>query len=248
METTRIFRPVMNAGGVYARPVGSAQPLQSIGGIEELKLNIKEQVKKQTDYSHAGGGTRATVRRVETIEMSAKLQDINMVNLARAVFGNATEVMSGTVVAEAVTAHRAGLCRLAHLSPTSVVVKKGAATITESGNYEVRPEGVFIFDTAPDIMDNDALTVDYAHNGYDIVQALTTAAPILEMSYYGINEADDGKPSVVDLFRVQLGAAKSVGLIDSKDFSVLEIDGEVLSDPTKVGAGISRFFRVQIGG
>lgn len=242
---TRIFRPVMNAGGVYARVARSAAPKQSIGGIEQLTLEIKEDVKKQKDMSQPGGGTRQAVRRVEEITMKATLQDVNAVNLARALLGTSSEVLAGTVVGEQVTAYKDGLVRLEHLAPTAVVVKKGAVTIAAAGNYEVRPEGIFVFDDATDILDADALTVDYAHSGYDVVEAITASAPILEMSYYGINEADSGAPSVVDLFRVQIGAAKSFGLID-QDFGTLEIEGEVLVDPTKTGAGVSRFFRVQL--
>lgn len=243
--TTRIFRPSLNAGQVYARAVGSAQPLQSIGGVEELSLNIEEETIKQTDYSRAGGGTRAQVKRVDSVMMTATLQDLNVVNLARAVFGTASSVVAATVTDEAVTAYRGGLVRLANLSPTSVVVKDADdATIPAAGNYEVRPEGLFIpADSA--ITNGQALKVSYAHSGYDLVQALTTAAPVLEITFAGVNEADEGRPSVVDLFRVQMGATKGLGLID-KEFGTLEIEGEVLLDPTKTGAGLSRFFRVQM--
>ena len=243
--TSRIFRPVLNSGVVYARLAGSAAPMQSIGGIEELKLDIKEDTKKQVDYSQAGGGTRAQVKRVDSITMSAKLQDVNAVNLARAVFGTASAVAGGTVIGEAVMAFKGGLIRLAHIKPTAVTVKKAATVVESAGNYEVRPEGIFVFDAATGIEDADALTVDYTHAGYDLVEALTTAAPILEMAYAGVNEADSGNPSTVDIFRVQLGVTKSFGLVD-KDFGTLEIEGEVLVDPTKTGAGTSRFFRVQI--
>lgn len=243
--TTRTFRPSLNVGQVYARAVGSTQPLQSIGGVEELSLNIEEETIKQTDYSRAGGGTRAQVKRVESVMMSAILQDLNVVNLARAVFGTASSVVAATVTDEAVTAYRGGLVRLAHLSPTSVVVRDAAnATIPAAGNYEVRPEGLFI-PAESTLTNGQAITVSYAFGGYDLVQALTTAAPVLEITFAGVNEADEGRPSVVDLYRVQMGATKGLGLID-KEFGTLEIEGEVLLDPTKNGAGLSRFFRVQM--
>lgn len=245
IATARIFRPVMNAGAVYARLAGTTDAMQSVGGLEVLTLNIAEDTKKQTDYSRAGGGTRAQVKRVESVTMAATLQDLNSVNMARAVFGTASAIAGATVVGEAIVARLGGLCRLAHISPTSVVVKKAAATVAAAGNYEVRPEGIFFLDGATGVDDEDALTVDYAHSGYDLIEALTTAAPILEMAYAGVNEADNGKPSTVDLFRVQMGATKGLGLID-QDFGTLEIEGEVLLDPTKTGAGVSRFFRVQV--
>lgn len=236
---------MLNSGVVYARVAGSATPMQSIGGIEELKIDIKDKKLKQPEMSKGGGGNRAIVSRVEEITFNAKLQDINAINLSRAVFGSTSLVAANTVVNEAVTAYRGGLIRLAHIQPTALVLKKGAAIIDAAGNFEVRPEGIFVFDDAIDIMDETPLMVDYSHSGYDLIEALAAAAPTLEMSYAGVNEADSGNPCTVDLFRVKLGAAKSLGLIN-KDFGTLDIDGEVMADPTKVGAGISRFFRVQM--
>lgn len=244
MLTTRIFRPTLNAGQVYARLAGSAAKLQSVGGVAELVLNIEEDIKRQKDYSRGGGGNRAQVNRIEAIGMTAKLQDLNPVNLARVVFGDTATVVASTVTGEAVTAYKGGLIPLAHLNPSSVVLKNGAATIAATANYEVRPEGLFVFDTSPAITDAMPLTVDYAHSGYDLIEALTRAAPTLEMMYAGVNEAMDGATSTVELYRVRTGALKSWGLIND-DFAELDIEGEVLLDPTKIGAGISRFFRVR---
>lgn len=235
----------MNAGMLYARVVGSAAPLQSVGGVAELVLNIDEEVKKQGDFSRAGGGTRATVRRIKSVNMTAKLQDLNPINLARVCFGLTSEIAAGTVTGESVVGFKGGLIRLKHIKPTSVVLKNGTTTIDAAGNYEVRPEGLFVFDNSAAITDALELKVDYAHSGYDLIEALTTAAPILEMSYSGLNEAMEGAESVVDIFRVQFGATKKMGLLDS-DFAELDVEGEVMLDPTKTGEGVSRFFRKQM--
>lgn len=245
MLTQRIFRPTLNAGSVYARLAGSAAALQSIGGIAELQLNIEEEIKKQKDFSRAGGGNRAQVNRIEAVTMAAKLQDLNPVNLARVVFGNTSEVEGGTVTDEPVVGYKGGLIRLEHLNPSAVVLQKNNVTIAAAANYEVRPEGLFVFDNAPGIANADALTVDYAHSGYDVIEALTQAAPTLEMLFAGVNEAMDGTNSTVELYRVRTGALKSWGLIND-DFAELEIEGEVLLDPTKSGAGISKFFKVRM--
>ena len=241
----RIFRPMLNSGQVYARLAGTKTAMAEIGGVAELKLSINEDIKKQGDFAHTGGGTRAQVNRIKDVGLEAKLQDLNLVNLARAVFGTSSQVLSGTVVAEAVVAHKGGLIRLANPTPTAVVVKKAAVVIPATGNYEVRPEGIFVLENAVGIVDADALTVDYAFGGYDVVQALTIAAPTLEMVFGGLNEADDGKAVVVEIFKVKMGAASGLNLITT-DFAELDVKGEVLADPTKSGAGISRFFKTSM--
>lgn len=245
MLTTRVFRPTLNAGAVYARAHGTATALQTIGGVSELTLDIEEDIIKQQDFSRAGGGTRAQVNRVKSVMMKAKLQDLNPINIARCVFGNTTAVLTSTVVDEPVVGFKGGLIKLAHINPTTVVLKKAAAVIAAAANYEVRPEGLFILDTAPGILDADALTVSYAFNGYDVIEALTQAAPTLEMFYAGINEAGTGDASTVDLFRVRTGAMKSWALVNS-EFAEIEMEGEVLLDPSKTGAGLSKFFKVRM--
>lgn len=245
MLTSRIFRPTMMAGIVYAREVGSAVALQSIGGIEELTLAIDETKITQANTSSSGGGNRAVVYRINEMTMTAKLQDLNPVNLARSLRATATEVAASTVVGEAHTAYRGGLLRLAHLNPSTVAVTDAlAVAIPAAGNYEVRPEGLFFYDDAPGIdAAGEPILVSYAHSGYDVLQALTTAAPILEMSFAGVNEALEDATSVVDLFRVQLSATQGLNLISAGSFATLDIAGEVLQDPTKTGAGVSKYFR-----
>ncbi|MCW5650544.1 MAG: hypothetical protein KIS62_12425 [Ramlibacter sp.] len=245
MLTTRIFRPTMNAGAVYARVLGSALPMQSIGGLEVMELSIEEDTKKQQDYSRPGGGTRAQVKRVSSVLLKATLQDLNPVNLARAVFGATAAVASAAVTDEAHVAYKGGLIALAHLNPSAVTLTIDSTPVDAEGNFEVRPEGIFVLDDAADISDGDDVLVSYTHGAYDLIQAITEAAPVLEMRYAGVNEAMQGANSMVDMFKVQLGATKGVGLIND-DFAKLEIEGEVLSDPTKTGDGISRFFRVQM--
>lgn len=244
MDSSKIFKPTLNSGVLYARVRGVLEGFVSVGGVEELTLSISEDIKKQSDYSRPGGGTRATVSRISSVEMTAKLQDLNAVNIARAVFGNTSEVVSGTVTGEAHVGYLGGLLTLAKPSPTSVVLKKGGTTIA-STNYEVRPEGIYILPAAAGITNGDALTVDYAHSGYDVVEALTTVAPELEMRFGGLNEASNGSPVVVDLFRVKLGATAGFGLVQS-DFATLDVKGEVLLDPTKTGVGKSQFFSIKL--
>lgn len=245
MLTSRIFRPTMMAGKVYAREVGSALALQSIGGVEELTLAIDEEKITQANTSSSGGGNRAVVYRINELTMTAKLQDLNPVNLARALRATASLVAASTVSNELHTARRGGLLRLAHIKPTTVAVTDAAdAAIPALGNYEVLPEGLFFYDDAPDIAaEGESIKVSYAFGGYDVLQALTTAAPVLEMTFAGVNEAMEDASSVVDLYRVQMSATQGLNLITAGEFSTLDIAGEVLQDPTKSGAGVSKYFK-----
>lgn len=58
----------------------------------------------------------------------------------------------------------------------------------------------------------------------------------------GLNESNSGKPVIFALWRVSQGVAKQLTLI-KKGFGALDIEGEVLQDPSKTGVGISRYMR-----
>lgn len=241
---TQIYKPMSNVGQVYALPYGVAGPLAPIGNVLELTLTHDEEVKKQGDFTRLGGGTHAQIRRVNGATIAFTMADINMVNFTRAVLGTASEVDAGAVVGETHKAYKGGLIRLEHLHPSSVAFKKAATVIPAAGNYEVRPEGIFVLPDTTAITDADDVTIDYNHVATATLEALTQKAPELQICFGGLNEADSGKPVVVDLWRVGQGVAKTLALMNN-NFMGLPVEGELLIDPTKVGTGISRYYRVQ---
>lgn len=240
-----VYKPLLGSGKVYARLYGSASALAEIGNVSTLEFGVDEDVKKMPDYTKAGGGTYAQVNRINAVSVSLTMMDLNAANIARALFGGADSVVAGNVTAETHTAYKGGLIRLANPGPTTVVLKDGTGTTTyvEGTDYEVRPEGLYIIPTGA-IADAAAVSVAYAFDDYDVVEALTTGAPEIELGFGGINEADSGNPVLVDAWRVKLGAAKKLGLIGT-DFAELAVEGELLKDTTKTGAGISQYMRVQ---
>ena len=242
---TETYKPSMTVGQVYARPYGSAAAPMPIGNVLELALEHKEQVIKQPDMSRLGGGTHAEVRRIEEVTVKMKLADINVVNLARATMGTLQAVAMGTVADEAHVATLGGLVRLAHIQPTAVVLKKGVTVVAAAGNYEVRPEGIYILPTATGLEDADAITVAYSYGEYAAIEALTTKAVELELTFGGLNEADEGKAVLVEIWRASQGVTKSLALIQDK-LGALDVEGTVLMDPTKVGVGISKYYKTSM--
>lgn len=248
---TQVYRPSMTVGQVYARPYGTAGQPTPIGNVLELGLEHTEDVQRQDDMTRLGGGTHAEVRRVTDVKVTAKLADLNLVNLARAVLGTAGAVASGTVTDEPFTLSALGvLLPLAHIAATSVTVKKGATAgaatpVTMAGNYEVLPEGIFIPLSATGVVPTDKLWVSYSYGDYAALEALTTKSVELELTFGGLNEADSGKPVVVNIFRASQGVTKQLALLNN-GFGALDIEGTVLQDPTKTGAGVSRYYKVRM--
>lgn len=241
----QIYKPSMTVGQVYAKVYGSAGLPLPIGNVLELGLEHDEDVKKQDDMTALGGGTHAEVRRIKDAKVTMKLADLNLVNLSRAIFGLSSAKVAGTVTDEAHAVTLGGLVRLAHIQPTAVVVTKGVDPVVAAGNYEVRPEGIYILPEADDLLDADAITVDYTYGAYAVIEAMTTKSVELALTFGGLNEADGGKPVIVDIYRASQGITKKLALIN-KDFGALDVEGSVLLDPTRTGTGISRYYKVSM--
>lgn len=73
-----------------------------VGNVSALNFNINENIIKLPNYRTAGGGTYASVNRIESVEFTATLHDLSPENLAMVLFGTATTV-DGTATIEALT-------------------------------------------------------------------------------------------------------------------------------------------------
>ena len=241
-----IYKPYLGSGTVYARIAGTALALLAIGNCSMLEPTVKEDKKTLKDYTKPGGGTYASVSRIDTVNIKLKLHDLNKTNVARAVLGSESVITGATLLDEVAIAYKGGLMPLAHLNPTAVVVTNSAGTTTYAAgvDYEVKGGGLLIL-AAGAILDAQSLKVDYSFTDYNKVEAMTTGAVILELHFEGLNEADSGKPVILDVYRAQLSPTKALSLLGD-NFSELDLEAEVLKDPSKTGVGISQYFRVKM--
>ena len=238
-----VFRPSSSVGKFYARARNAAAPLAEIGNVLEATISHDEDVDKTPDMTRAGGGTYAELRRIKQVSLKLKLSDFNATNLARHLRGTISAVDAGSVSDVTYMAWRGGLIATPHVGITAVTVKAktGGATIAAAGNYEVRPEGIYILPTSTDITAPTEVLVSYSYGDQALLEALSAAPAELELRFGGLNEAMSGKPVVLDIYRASAGLTKNLLLVSSK-LMEMEIECEILSDPTKTGEGISRFY------
>lgn len=249
--TDTTYYPYLGSGKLYARPAGSTAGYFELGNASKVEIAVKDKTIDLQDNTKPGGGTYASAVRIEGASVNMVLNDLNKGNVSRALFGSDTAVQSGAVTAEAITAHLGALCPLEQPNAAAVVVKNAAlvgasaiGTITYAAgtDYELRPSGLFILPGGT-ITDAQALTVAYTYALHAKIEAMTTSAPILELRFEGLNESAAGKPVLVHIYKLQLSAAKALSLLGDK-FSDLTVDGKILIDPTKTGAGVSKYFKV----
>ncbi len=241
-----IYYPYLGSGKLYAKEAGAAAGLIPIGNVSKLEFEVKEDKKPLKDYTKQGGGNYSSVSRIESVTAKFTAHDLNKTNIARAVFGTEATVTGAPVLDEPVVGYKGAIVKLNRPNPTGVTVTNAAGTTTYAPNvdYEVRAGGIFVLDAGA-ITNAQALLVDYTFATYSKVEALTSGAKTLQLFFEGLNEANEGKPVLIDAWRVQLSPAKALALLGD-DFAELEMEGELLQDPTKTGVGISKYFKADL--
>lgn len=236
----------MGVGRIFIRRRGLAEAMLHVGNVPKLNFGVTEDVKEQRDYTVVGGGTVAEVRRISAVECGMTLADLDKGNLTRAFFGTGSSVASATITNESHLAHKGGFIPL-NFPPDetgTITVASGATTYVAGSDYEVSSGGITILADG-DIDDDTLLEVDYTSLDHDSVQAITAAAYEYELFFEGLNEAKSGRPVNVHAYRIKFGATQILDLIN-EDFATFEVKGKLLRDNTKTGAGISKYFKIQI--
>lgn len=235
----------LGSGRIYLREIGASAGLIEVGNCSALSFAITEDVKELKDYTQPGGGTANEVRRIQSVEASFTMHDLSGPNLARALYGALTTIATAAVVDESHVVQAQGDFIPTTFMPSSIgAVKVLAATMVENVDYEKRPSGIRII-PGGGIDPADAVLISYTKSDHDVVNALVTSGKEYEMFFDGLNEARSGKRTSVNAFRVKIGAAQSLSLIGD-DYAGLEVTGKLLKDTTKVGAGISQYFKAAI--
>lgn len=239
----------LGSGRVYLKEIGGSAGLLEVGNCSALAFSVTEETKELKDFTQPGGGTYNEVRRINAVECSITMHDMNAANLARALYGSATAGTAGSTTAEIHAGVKPGDFVAFNKIPTGSIVINTVdtpETLVEGTDYEVRPGGVYILPTTTKVIaGGEALDIDYAHAASDVVQALTTSGKEYEMVFAGLNEARSGKATVVKAYRVKIGALQNLGLI-GEEYAALEVTGKLLKDTTKTGAGVSQYFKVDI--
>lgn len=239
----------IGVGKVYLREAGAAAGLVEVGNCSALAFNVNEDVRELKDYTQAGGGTYSEVRRIESVEATMTLHDLNASNLARALFGSTSAFTATPVVDEVLIGYPGAFTPTAKPIDTSVapVLTNSGATQTYvlGTDYTVTPSGIEIPATGSAITTGQSLRLDYTPKAGNAVEALTNSAKEYELFFAGLNEARSGKTVNVNAYRLKLGAAQNLALIGD-DYAALELTGKVLKDTTKTGVGVSQYFKAQI--
>lgn len=246
-----VTKSYIGVGMCHVRPYGSRAAWRALGNVSQLALTSELETQRERDYTRLGGGTAKRIDRVTQVNAAMTWHNLNGANLALALAAAVTEVASGSVTtAEEVAGFKGAVVRLAHPPSNIDLVTNMAGTTTYAAgtDYVLSAAGLYIPDgstivspTGPAYANNLKVTYDYA--AYTNIEAATKALTEIELLFEGLNEAENGKPAVIDLWRMALPPANELALIGT-ELGRLEFSAELLKDPRRASSE-SPFYRAQ---
>ncbi len=236
----------LGAGKQYIEDLDDPKGLIFIGNCNSLNYQAEVQDIEEQDYTTPGGGLDASVQRIQSLTVSYNARHFKAANMARAMFGSATDVEGGTVTGEEHKAWPGALLMLGNPGATSVVVTPaaGGTALVLDTDYVLDPAGF------PVITEGGAVPaagmdveVDYSYAKHATIQALVASGKRYRHVFVGLNEARSGKPVIIECYRVNHSPA-SLSFIGD-EFQGMEFTAKVEKDPTKVGTGLSQYMVIK---
>lgn len=236
----------IGTGTLLIREYGSAAPFLPVGNCTDLKFSPAESVKKLADQTAPGGGTRNEISRLDGCDMSYTFTDFSAENFARGLRADVTTIAAGTALAEPVVAYKGGYVPLAKIAATITSVEPvgGGTPFVSPGDYELRDGHLYIpsGSTIAAVTGGAAnIEVDYTFVAQKRVEALVNSNKQYEALFVGLNEARSGKPVRVHAYKVRGGLLAEMALI-GEEHGEGTINGGLMSDTTRVGVGLSKYF------
>jgi len=214
---------------------GLKTAFRHVGNVSDLQISMKIDRKKKKETCSGAYGLLGTLITGREAGVKIKMDSWVLENLAMAVSGIGTSVVSGTVTGEQIlegTAFIGGDAAFKYPNVSAVVIKDSLGTTLVNGtDYKLFPiRGKIEFlnvtgFTAP-------FAADYAYADSENVSFFTDPSREWVIRFEGVNTFEGNAPITVELYRVQLDPSKSIDLIKD-DFAMFELDGDLLVDTSK---------------
>jgi len=220
-----------------------------VGNVPTLTLGFESEEITLVDKTQGGGGVYNGTFRISNVTFEFEFNDYIANNLSFALFGDYSAVTGGAVADEAMTAPTEldEDDMLVPWADGNIADVDQAVTVTgkvEGTDYDGMPGGLLIY-AAGAISADDALVVGYTKLGTDLVQALVNSGQEYAMLFDGLNDAQNGDSVVVSIYRGKPSPASGLPLI-TDEHAANPVSGAILSDQTKTGVGISKYFTVAL--
>jgi len=234
MSTTDHFIP---SGVIYVNG-------RDVGNAADVVIAVENDERSVPNF-RGGGGKAASTSRITGVNLSGNFYNFSAENMALALRGDTSTVTSSAITDEAITAastldRLVNTANMIDITVAPVVTGSGGSpTYVENTDYTVSSAGIIPLSTGS-ITAGLALLIDYTSVTATKVEALTQAGEEFELVIAGLNE-ETNKPFRFVGYKWKPSATSGLSLL-SDDYSSFPIEGELILDLTKSGAGISQYF------
>lgn len=232
----------IGVGTIWLKKRDSAEAARMIGNCSKLSFAISESERSLKNYMDCSGGEINSTSRIESVGIQITAHDLSPENLALALYGTATTAAAGAVTDESHTVTIGVPIELAYPSSAITTVKEGVATLVLGTDYTV-VDGQVVPKAGGDLLDGDTVLITYTRTASANIQALVNGGYEYDMEFRGMNEAHGCRMMNLHAYRVKFSPSGGLDFIGD-DFGSFELNGKVLMDSTRVGAGVSKYFEV----
>lgn len=246
---------VVIGGHLKMREAGSGLPFQKVGLVSTIQHTTETNSLSLPDTTTPQGGEYDSLDRVTSVGLSINFREIYTWVLAALVWGSATSVAASTVTGEKHVAAVDGTIALDKMPLTIAGVSNEAGDVDfdEFDDWNMTGSGIEVvaggaLEAAIKASPSGTpykVSVDYSSAAVDVIEALTNSGKTFEFLFEGENAAGTQKRVEARFFRCRLNLATTMDWINTEDFGGFEATAKVLRDDTKVGAGVSKYFRIK---
>lgn len=233
-------------GSILIRKKGQGGEFRELGNVTAFKTAFETSTETLRS-GKKGGGNAARTDKIVGVTTEFTLNDLRPDNLALITNGQAFEDAAVSVVDEDHTAVEQELIlfdKFPDMTQT-VTVKNSAGdtTYVVDTDYVLGDQGIEVLAGAG-ITFGDALKISYTTAVVNRVEMLTAAlGENYEVVMDGLN-AEDGQPVRISLHNHKFALADELEWLN-ESYAEVTVSGECLADPTKSGAGTSKFLNLE---
>ena len=229
---------------------GKPKALRWLRDVSSAKIALKT---TEVNHKESYSGQRSTAKVITTgkeASIDLTLMEMSGENLAMATQGKLAQVTNGTITNEVLPIGLVAGDRIAlkypKVSAVTITDSTGTPATLDPAKYHVNAEyGAIVLDDLTGV--TQPLKVAYSYAALETVAIFAEGQKQTFWRYEGINLAEEGKPIIVELYRVTAKPLKDLSLITDK-LSDMNISADVLIDTTKpANSDLGQFGRILQG-
>ena len=215
---------------ITKRPMDKAR---FVGNVPEDGFVLTPTVQKVEHMESQTGKNRkdAVLETQQSLQITVRLESVDVENLAQAIFGTSATIAQGTVTNETHTAHRGYSFFLNRPNLTSFTSLTPTAVLGTDYNVNLKTGEVFIPKNST-IADASEVQCSYIAGAINRISGYTALNSELWVRFNGLNMADKLTPIVAEVFKVRFNPASALDFIKNAfPGTQLELTGEGLYEP-----------------